>query len=96
MLILAGTHHRAPFKLRRGTTGTLRCILLLRWRVVATRRQPIRTRRLRRRAATYLRICHEATQRTLEEHRRHWGGAVKISVVRIRLMPPCYIAWLVI
>ena len=42
-------------------------------RVVATRRLPIRARRLRHRAATYLRICHEAAQGALEEHGRHWG-----------------------
>ncbi|WP_414604928.1 hypothetical protein, partial [Stenotrophomonas sp. AR029] len=42
-------------------------------RVVTTRRLPIRARRLRHWAATYLRICHEAAQGALEEHGRHWG-----------------------
>ena len=50
----------------------MRCRIYCLRRCIAARRLSIRTRR-RRRAATYLRICHEAAQRALEEHRGHWG-----------------------
>ena len=46
---------------------------------VRTRRLTLRARRSRPSTTAYLRICHEGTQRTLEEHRSHWGGAVRIS-----------------
>ncbi len=42
-------------------------------RPTRTRRLPIRTRRGRHSATTYLRICHEGTQSALEEHCSHWG-----------------------
>ncbi len=45
---------------------------------VRTRRLTLRARRSRPSTTAYLRICHEGTQRTLEEHRSHWG-AVRIS-----------------
>ncbi|GEM_PF-2906192 len=42
---------------------------------VRTRRLTLRARRSRPSTTAYLRICHEGTQRTLEEHRSHWGSS---------------------
>ena len=38
------------------------------------RRLTLRARQSRPSTTAYLRICHEGTQRTLEEHRGHWGA----------------------
>ncbi len=61
-------------------------------RRIRTRRLALRTR-LARCQSTDLGVWRETTQGPQEEHRRHWGGAVR--VMRINPMPPCGIAWLV-
>ncbi len=54
-----------------------RCVRLVLPSARRTRRLTIRARRCRHCTAAPLRICHEAAQCSLEEHRRHWGRMLR-------------------